>query len=119
VQGIVGDYDGIVQTLDSLIANAQADPTQLTNPDWANRVSATLVLLRRTGASVGELVAPAGLAAAQESLIDAATQYTAAGNALSQAASTGAAAQLETAETAIQAANTSLAAVTAALANAQ
>jgi len=119
VQGIVTTYDGIVQTLDSLIAEARADSAVLTDPAWANRVSASLILLRRTGASVGELVAPAAISAAQDSLIDAATQYTAAGNALSQAASTAAVAQLDAAETAIQAANASLAAVETALSGAQ
>ena len=47
VEGIVTTYDGIVQTLDSLIADARGDEAELTNPDWANRVSAALVLLRR------------------------------------------------------------------------
>lgn len=119
VQGIVTRYEDLVQTLDALIADARADQALLSDPNWANRVSAALVMLRSTGASVGELVAPAGLAAAQASLIDAASQYTAAGNALSQAASTGAVAQLDAAETAITAADTSLATVTAALAGGQ
>lgn len=119
VESIVTTYDGIVQTLDSLIAEARTNSAVLTDPAWANRISATLILLRRTGASVGELVAPTALAVAQDSLIDAATQYTAAGNALSQAAATGAVAQLDAAETAIQAANASLGAVETALAAAQ
>ena len=119
VQPIVARYDGIAQTLDSLIADATANSAALNTPAWADRVNAAVGLLRTTGATVAELQAPAALAATQEGLIAAAQQYTAAGAALAQAASTGAAAQLEVANTAIEQANASLTAVEAALATAQ
>jgi hypothetical protein len=119
VEGLINTYDGIVQTMDSLIAEARANSAVLTTPAWADRANAAVTILRRTGASVGELQAPAALAGAQTDLVAAAQQYAAAGAALAQAATTGAVAQLDTANTAITEANTSLAAVEAALAAGQ
>jgi uncharacterized protein YraI len=119
VQTIITRYDGIAQTMDSLIAEATGNNAALTTPEWANRVGAAVSLLRTTSATVGELEAPGGFAAAQADLIAAAQQYTAAGTALNQAATTGAVAQLEIANTAIEQANASLTAVEQALAGAQ
>jgi uncharacterized protein YraI len=119
VQTIVASYDGIAQTMDSLIAEATTNNAALTTPAWADRVNAAVGLLRSTSASVGELQVPATLADAQQSLVTAAQQYTAAGAALAQAATTGAAAQLEVANSSIELANASLTTVEAALAGAQ
>jgi hypothetical protein len=119
VQTIITRYDGIAQTMDSLIAEATGNNAALTAPEWANRVGAAVSLLRTTSATVGELEAPGGFAAAQAELIAAAQQYTAAGAALNQAATTGAVAQLEIANTAIEQANASLTAVEQAIAGAQ
>jgi uncharacterized protein YraI len=119
VQAIIARYDGVAQTMDALIAEATANNAVLTTPAWADRVNAAVGLLRTTGASVGELQAPAALAGAQDNLVAAAQQYTAAGAALVQAVTTGDAGQLETADAAITRANTSLTAVEAALAAGQ
>ena len=119
VQALITRYDGIAQTMDSLIAEATGNSAALTTPAWTDRVNAAVVLLRTTGASVAELQAPAALAAAQQDLVTAAQQYTAAGTALAQAASTGAADQLNVANSSIELANTSLTAVETALAGAQ
>jgi uncharacterized protein YraI len=119
VQAIIARYDGVAQTMDALLAEATANNAVLTTPAWADRVNAAVGLLRTTGASVGELQAPAALAGAQDSLVAAAQQYTAAGTALVQAVTTGDVAQLETADAAITRANTSLTAVEAALAGAR
>ena len=102
--------------MDSLIAEAAANSAALTTPAWADRVNAAVGLLRTTGASVAELQAPAALAGAQQDLVTAAQQYTAAGAALAQAVATGAADQLNVANSSIELANTSLTAVETALA---
>jgi uncharacterized protein YraI len=119
VQAIITRYDGIAQTMDSLIAEATSSNAALTTPAWADRVNAAVGLLRTTGASVAELQAPTALAAAQQDLVTAAQQYTAAGAALAPAVATGAADQLNVANSSIELANTSLTAVERALAAAQ
>ncbi len=119
VQALIARYDGIAQTMDALIAEATTNGAALTTPAWADRVNAAVGLLRTTGASVAELQAPAALAGAQQDLVTAAQQYTAAGAALAQAVATGAADQLNVANSSIELANTSLTAVERALAAAQ
>jgi hypothetical protein len=105
---LVTQYDNVRDTVDTLIAEAARDATKLTDPDWRNRINAAAVLLRRTGAAVGELEAPSGLTTVQDSLVAAALAFNRAADGLAQAATSGAGTDLDAAETAIQEGNASL-----------
>lgn len=115
VAELINDYDAAQVSLDTLIAEARANNSRLTDASWITRLNSAVTQLRQTNATVGELQPPAALAAVQTNLIDAARQYNLAANALQEASSTGAAPLIDTADEAIQAANASLTAAEAAI----
>lgn len=115
VAELINDYDAALVSLDTLIAEARANNSRLTDAAWITRLNSAVTQLRQTNATVGELQPPAALAAVQTNLIDAARQYNLAANALQEASSTGAAPLIDTADEAIQAANASLTAAEAAI----
>lgn len=105
---LVTQYDNVRNSVDALIAEAARDAAKLNDPDWRTRLNAAAALLRRTGATVGELEVPAGLATVQEPLVAAALAFNRAADALAQAATSGAQADLDAAETAIEEGNSNL-----------
>jgi uncharacterized protein YraI len=115
VADLINAYDGALVALDTLIAEARANNTRLTDAAWIARLDTAVTQLRTTNATVGELQPPAALSAVQDNLIAAARQYNLAANALEEASSTGAAALIDTADEAIQAANASLTAAEVAI----
>lgn len=115
VADLINAYDGALVALDTLIAEARANNTRLTDAAWIARLDTAVTQLRTTNATVGELQPPATLADVQDNLIAAARQYNLAANALEEASSTGAAALIDTADEAIQAANASLTAAEVAI----
>jgi uncharacterized protein YgiM (DUF1202 family) len=114
VTELVNAYDVALVALDTLIAEARANNSRLTDTAWVARLNTAVTQLRQTNATVGELQAPATLNAVQENLVAAARQYNLAANALLEASSTGVATLIDTADQAIQAANASLTAAEAA-----
>jgi uncharacterized protein YgiM (DUF1202 family) len=114
VTELVNAYDVALVALDTLIAEARANNSRLTDTAWIARLNTAVTQLRQTNATVGELQAPATLNAVQENLVAAARQYNLAANALLEASSTGVATLIDTADQAIQAANASLTAAEAA-----
>ena len=119
VQGIIGQYDVALVSVDQLIAEARASGALVETADWKSRRNAAVNLLNAAGATIGELSAPATLTAIQQSLIDAALKYIEAGEALSQVTQANITAQLDAVEAAIQQANASLTAAETAIAQGQ
>jgi uncharacterized protein YgiM (DUF1202 family) len=105
---LVTQYDNVRNSVDALIAEAARDTAKLNDPDWRTRMNAAAALLRRTGATVGELEAPTGLATVLNPLVEAALAFNQAADALAQAAASGAQVDLDAAETAIEAGNSNL-----------
>ena len=105
---LVTQYDNVRNTVDTLFAEAARDATKLNDADWRTRINASAALMRRTGAAVGELEVPAGLATVQDPLVAAALAYNRAADALAQVATSGAEADLTAAETALEEGNANL-----------
>ncbi len=82
---LVGQFDVVLNSVDSLLAEANSNPALISDSAWRTRMNAALTLLRRTSASVGELAVPAGAESIQTLLETAAASYIEAAQALSGA----------------------------------
>lgn len=116
---LVGQFDVVLNSVDSLLAEVNSNPARISDSAWATRMNAALTLLRRTSASVGELEVPAGSEAIQTQLETAAASYIQAAQALSGAVQAADAAKLVEADALVSAATANLTAAESAIITAQ
>ena len=105
---LVGQFDVVLNSVDSLLAEVNATPTLIADSAWTTRMNAALTLLRRTSASVGELEVPAGAEGIQAQLETAAASYIQAAQALSGAVQAADLALLTEADALVSAATANL-----------
>lgn len=116
---LVGQFDVVLNSVDSLLAEVNSNPALIADSAWTTRMNAALTLIRRTSASVGELDVPAGAEAIQTQLETAAAAYIQAAQALSGAVQAADAAQLVEADALVSAATANLTAAESAIISAQ
>ncbi|MCO5214196.1 MAG: SH3 domain-containing protein [Caldilinea sp.] len=116
---LVGQFDVVLNSVDSLLAEVNGNPALISDSAWTTRMNAALTLLRRTSASVGELDVPAESEAIQTQLETAAASYIQAAQALSGAVQAADAAQLVEADALVSAATANLTAAESAIITAQ
>ena len=116
---LVGQFDVVLNSVDSLLAEVNGNPALISDSAWTTRMNAALTLIRRTSASVGELDVPAGSEAIQAQLETAAASYIEAAQALSGAVQAADAAQLVEADALVSAATANLTAAESAIITAQ
>lgn len=116
---LVGQFDVVLNSVDALLAEANSNPSLISDAAWTTRMNAALTLIRRTSASVGELEVPASAEAIQTLLETAAASYIRAAQALSGAVQAADAAQLVEADALVSAATADLTAAESAIIAAQ
>jgi len=116
---LVGQFDVVLNSVDSLLAEVNSNPALISDSAWTTRMNAALTLIRRTSASVGELDVPAGSEAIQTQLETAAASYIQAAQALSGAVQAADTAQLVEADALVSAATANLTAAESAIIAAQ
>jgi len=105
---LVGQFDVVLTSVDSLLAEVSSNPSLIADSAWITRMNAALTLLRRTSASVGELDVPAGAETIQGQLETAAASYIQAAQALSGAVQAADTALLTEADALVSAATADL-----------
>ncbi|HAJ37417.1 MAG TPA: hypothetical protein DCL15_17240 [Chloroflexi bacterium] len=114
-RGLIGQFDLVLNNVDSLLAEVNNNNALITDAAWTTRMNAALRLLSQTSASVGELTVPEAAATVHQLLEDAAISYAEAAASLTQAVRAGNVAQLAEADALISAATASLTAAETAI----